>query len=347
MLASPAVPGTASVSAIVVSYAEPAATRAAVQSLLAQTHAPDQIVVVDNHPDAPARAALDGLDVELVRPERNLGFAPAVNLAARAARGEWLLCLNPDAVAAPDCVERLLEAGAPPDVGVVGAQVLLPDGETVNAGANPLHISGLSWSGRYLEPREDGPPRDALVVSGAALMIRAEAFRALGGFPPGFFLYHEDVDIGWRARAAGWRVRFCPRATVRHDYVFTKGADKWFWLERNRLWTVLTGYEARTLVLLAPLLAATEAAILLFALRGGWLGSKLRAYAALARSAPALVRWRRFVQGSRRVPDRELLDDFAGEIATPLLQHPLLGVVNPWLERYRRLVLRSLRSGRT
>jgi GT2 family glycosyltransferase len=341
------VSASASVSAIVVSYAEPGATRAAVESLLAQTRPPREILVVDNHPDAAARAALAGLDVELVRPERNLGFAPAVNLAAQRARGDWLLCLNPDAVAAPDCVERLLEAGADDDVGVVGAQVLLPDGETVNAGANPLHVSGLSWSGRYLQPREDGPPRDSVVVSGAALMVRARTFAELGGFPPGFFLYHEDVDLGWRARAAGWRVRFCPRATVRHDYVFAKGADKWFWLERNRLWTVLTGYESRTLALLAPLLLATELAILLFAARGGWLGSKLRAYAALLRAAPALARWRRFVQGSRRVADRDLLGDFAGEIATPLLRHPAIDAANPWLERYRRLVLRALGAGRT
>jgi GT2 family glycosyltransferase len=331
---------------VIVSYAEPAATRAAVASLLAQTRPPDEILVVENHPSGGAVRALDGLEVRVLRPARNLGFAPGVNLAAGEAAGEWLLLLNPDAVAAPDCLERLLACGEPADVAVVGAQVLLPDGERVNGGDNPVHLTGLSWAGRYLEPREDGPDRDTLVVSGAALIVRREVFLALRGFPPGFFLYQEDVDLGWRANAAGWRVRFCPAATVRHDYEFAKGGGKWFWLERNRLWTVLTGYEARTLLVLAPLLAATEAAILVVAVRNDWILQKLRAYVAVARAFPALLRWRRFVQDSRKASDRALLGHFVGEIHAPVLDGPLLATVNPWLERYRRVALWLLRADR-
>lgn len=340
-------PDLPSVSAIVVSYADAAATRAAVESLRAQTLRPAEILVVDNHPEGPAAAALAGLDVRIVRPEGNVGFAPAINLAAATARGEWLFCLNPDAIAAPDCLALLIEAADDRDVAVVGAQVLLPDGARTNAGDNPVHLTGLSWAGRYLEPREDGPPRDVLVVSGAAMLIRADAFRALRGFPPGFFLYHEDVDLGWRTNLSGARVRFCPRAIVSHDYEFAKGDTKWFWLERNRLWTVLSLYEARTLLLLAPLLAATEAAILLVAARQGWLGAKLRAYAALVRAAPALRRWRRSVQRARVVPDRELLPRFTGTVDSPVLAGPLLRAANPWLERYRRLLLKALGAGRT
>jgi GT2 family glycosyltransferase len=329
------------VSAIIVSFADPAATRAAVESLYAQTRPPDEVIVVDNHPGAPAAAALDGLDVDLVRPSHNLGFAPACNLAAQRARGDWLFVLNPDAVAERECLERLLEATGD-DVGLVGAQVLMPDGVRVNAGDNPLHLAGLSWSGRYLERREDGPPRDAAVVSGAAMLVRARAFRALEGFPPGFFLYQEDVDLAWRLRLAGWRVRFCPRAAVRHDYEFAKGRSKWFWLERNRLWVVLCNYDARTLLALAPLLAGVEVGVLLLAVRAGWLGEKLRAYGALLRALPLLARRRRCVQRSRRVADRELLEAMVGRMETPLLDSPLLAVGNPLMERYRRVLLALL-----
>jgi GT2 family glycosyltransferase len=337
--------GACNVSAVVVSYADPAATRAAVESLRAQTRAPDQVIVVDNHPDGPAAAALAGLDVELLRPERNLGFAPGIELAAASASGTWLFVLNPDAVAEPRCLELLLDA-AGDDVGLLGAQILLADGERTNAGDNPLHLSGLSWSGRFGEPREDGPPRDVAVVSGAAMLVRADTFRALGGFPPGFFLYQEDVDLAWRMRLAGRRVRYCPQAAVRHDYEFGKGRTKWFWLERNRLWVVLSNYEGRTLLLLAPLLAGVELAILALAARGGWLGEKLRAYGSLLRALPALVRWRRRVQASRVVPDSDLLEASAARMDTPLLRSPLLHVGNPLLERYRAAVLALLRQRR-
>ena len=72
------------------------------------------------------------------------------------------------------------------------------------------------------------------------------------------FMYEDDVDLCWRVRLAGWTVMFCPDAVVWHEYEFDKGTMKWYWLERNRLWTVLSNYSAITLVLLAPLLLGTE-----------------------------------------------------------------------------------------
>jgi GT2 family glycosyltransferase len=334
-----------SVSAIVVSYADADATRTAVQSLGRQTVAPVEVIVVDNHPHAPAAAALAGLEVSLVRPDGNIGFAPAIDLAARRAAGEWLFVLNPDAVAEPACLERLI-AAADEDVGLVGAQVLLADSERTNAGDNPLHISGLSWSGRYLEPREDAPPRDVAVVSGAAMLVRARALRDIGGFPPGFFLYQEDVDLAWRLRLAGWRVRYCPRAAVRHDYEFGKGRQKWFWLERNRLWIVLSNYSGGTLILLAPLLLGVEAGVIALAARGGWLPEKLRAYGALAKELRRLVGWRRRVQASRKVPDGEILRATTGRMETPLLRSSMLAIGNPIMECYRRALLAVSRQRR-
>src|SRR3954471_22323569 len=125
------------VSAIIVaSFEDPAVVRETVDSLLAQTRPPEEILVVDNHPDAVVSTALSDLPITAVPSGRNLGYPPAVNLGARHATGEWLLTLNPDAHAAPDCVERLLEA-ADADTAIVGAQVLLPDGST-NAGENPV-----------------------------------------------------------------------------------------------------------------------------------------------------------------------------------------------------------------
>ncbi len=211
----------------------------------------------------------------MLRPGANLGYVGACNLAAAEAAGEWLLFVNPDAVPAPDALERLL-AAADERTALAGAQILLPGAAQVNAGDNPLHVSGLSWAGRLHQPPEDGPPRDVAVASGACLLVRAADFARLGGYHEDYFLYHDDVDLAWRARLAGRRVVLVPEATAEHDYAFGKGGYKWFWLERNRLWTVLSNYETRTLVLLAPVLLATELAVLAFAVRSGWWREKLR-----------------------------------------------------------------------
>src|SRR3954453_20933449 len=176
-----------SVTGVVVSYADPDATSRAVGSLSRQTHPLEEILVVDNSPSGDLPELGD--DVRVLRPGVNLGYAPGCNLAASEARGDWLFFCNPDAIANERCVEKLLEAVREPTA-VVGAQVLLPGGRRVNAGDNPFHLSGLSWSGRLGEEREDGPPRDVAVASGAALLVRARAFGELGGYHPSCFLYY-------------------------------------------------------------------------------------------------------------------------------------------------------------
>jgi GT2 family glycosyltransferase len=331
---------TAPVTAVVVTYREPEAGRPAIASLERQTRRPAELLVVDNDPEA-GREFESSLPVQVLRPGGNLGYPNSCNVAGAEATQPWLFFLNPDAEAAPDCLERLLDA-ADERTAIVGAQVLLPDGR-VNAGDNPVHVTGLSWSGRYLEPAEHGPPRETAAVSGAALTTRTDVFRELGGHAPAFFLYVDDTDMAWRARLAGWKVVFCPEATVSHDYEFDKGPSKWLHLEHNRLWMVLSNYSARTLALLAPLLLAAEAGIAVQARRDGWWPQKLEAWRELAGRRRQLAGWRRRVQAQRTVGDRAIVERMRGEMDTPLVESPMLRRVNRWMERYRRVILRLLR----
>ena len=131
-------------------------------------------------------------------------------------------------------------------------------------------------------------------------MVRREAWDAVGGFDPEYFMYGEDLDLSLRLRLAGWGVGIVPAAArVEHAYEFAKGAYKWFYLERNRWWTVLGAYPARLLALLAPALLALRARAAAVAARGGWLRAKLRAQAAVLRSLPWALRRRRRVQALR------------------------------------------------
>jgi GT2 family glycosyltransferase len=334
------------VSAVVVGFSDPEATRHAVESLLGQSDVPIEILVLDNHPAAPTAAAMSGWPddprVRLLHSGSNLGYTRACNKAAHEARGEWLFFLNPDAHADPGCLRTMLQA-ADDMTGVVGAQVLLPDGRT-NAGDNPLHISGLAWSGGLGEPREHGAPRTVATVSGAALLARTRVFRELGGMCDRFFLYQDDVDLCWRMRLASWRVLFCPEAIAWHDYEFERGERKWYWLERNRLWSVLSNYSVLSLLLLGPLLLGTEMAVAALALRQGWGASLLRAWGSTIRSLPELLRWRRSVQRTRRVPDSELVALMTARFEPALLKSPAALRVAPLMEIYRRAVLRVLRA---
>src|SRR5205085_4623198 len=111
----------------------------------------------------------------------------------------------------------------------------------------------------------------------------------------------------------------------------------------NRLWMVLSNYSPRTLALLAPLLVAAEAGIALQARRDGWWAEKLAAWRDLVRDRRKLRGWRRRVQAQRAIGDRPIVDRMHGEMRTPLVQSSMLERANPWMERYRRAVLRLVR----
>lgn len=330
------------ITAIIVPFGQsPVAVRESVRALREQSRPPAEILIVDNHPSQLLAGELDE-EVRVIS-TANDGYPAAVNTAARVAGGEYLLLINPDAAADPGCLERLAgELDRDPRAAVCGAQILLADGLRTNAGDNPLHVSGISPSGRLGQPPEHGRTRQTIAVSGACCMLRRSAFERLGGLKESVFLYYDDVDFCWRARIAGHSVLFCPRATVRHDYDFSRHAPKWGWLEQGRLSAVLSNYERRTLIILLPLLAGIELVLLVIASREGWLVQKLSAYRELWRLRSQIRHQRRAVAASRRVPDRELMPFFSAGVDSPLLPRAPLRAGNVVCSLYmaaaRRLI---------
>jgi len=340
---------------VVVSYDEsPEEIHASLDSLLAQSPSPLEVLVIDNRPDRSVAYDLGGYAdaVRVIETGSNIGYSPAINLAAAHARGDYLVTLNSDARVEPGCLERLAAvADSDPQILLAGAQILLEDGVTQNAGHNPLHPTGISPAGGYGEPREQGEPRDVAVVSGACCLIRRQAFVRLGGFVDEFFVFYDDPDMGWRALIAGMRVVYCPEAAAVHGYEFgRRGKHKWFLLERNRLFSVLANYEGRTLLLLSPLLIATELGLLGVAAYGGWLPQKLRTYASVFALRKRLMQQRRTVQASRRRSDVDVLKLFEDRMDSALLPPPGPALANAVWVPYMRLVrlllrLTSPRSG--
>ena len=346
---------TTTITAVLVSYDEtPQQLRAAVDSLLAQTRAPAEILIIDNNPGRSSAPELRDYapEVRLIEPGSNIGYAPAINLAAERASGDYVLTLNPDAHVERECLERMSAvADCDSQILLVGAQVLLEDGVTRNAGANPMHPTGISPAGGFGEPREQGEPRDVAVVSGACCLIRRNAFLSLGGFVDEFFVFYDDPDMGWRALIAGMRVVYCPDAAALHGYDFERrGRRKWFLLERNRLFSLLANYEARTLVLLGPLLIATELGLLGVAAYGGWLPQKLQTYASVFALRKRLAEQRRAVRASRRRSDGEVLELFEDRMDSALLPPPGPALANalwvPYMRLVRLLLARTPPAGR-
>ncbi len=166
----------------------------------------------------------------VLAPGANLGFGHAVNLVAARTTAPWLLCLNADVELEPGALDALRAAGADGRVGAVAPRLLLPEGRTQHSVhslptlgftlAFNLGLAALSrrladrmlLEGRYDQERARPVPW----AIGAALLIRRQAFDGVGGFDERQWMYAEDLDLGWRLRDAGWRVRYEPGARARH-----------------------------------------------------------------------------------------------------------------------------------
>ncbi len=165
------------------------------------------------------------------RPE-NPGFGAAVNAVAELATGHaWIAAANADVALEPGALQTLVAAGhRDPAAGAIAPRLIAPDGSTQHSvfpfptlGFTVLFNLGVgrrrrAWADeRCLEGAWDAErARRVPWAVGAFLLVRREAWDAVGGFDPGQWLYAEDLDLGWRLARAGWATRYEPAARVRH-----------------------------------------------------------------------------------------------------------------------------------
>lgn len=176
------------------------------------------VVVVDNWSSAEERARIVTLGQErdwvVVTPRTNLGFGGGVNRGVAAARergADDMLLLNPDASIEPADLKALADAALADRHGIYAPIIRRPDGRVWFQGLWVDHEDGRMR--RYDDPPEKGH----LWLTGACLLIPAEAWDRIGGFDESFFLYWEDVDLSRRALDAGCSLNVVREATAVHD----------------------------------------------------------------------------------------------------------------------------------
>ncbi|MBA4246737.1 MAG: dTDP-Rha--alpha-D-GlcNAc-pyrophosphate polyprenol alpha-3-L-rhamnosyltransferase [Microbacterium sp.] len=206
------------------------------QSVLASTGVHLSIVVADNCPadGEGARQLAAHAGATYVPLDANPGYGAAVNAGVATLDDdiEWVLVSNPDVTLTPETIATLLATGrSDATIGAVGPCVLNSDGSVYpSARAIPSLRTGVGhallvrvwptnpFTRRYHDAeRTGGERRDAGWLSGACLLVRRSAFTRIGGFDEGYFMYFEDVDLGFRLARAGLRSVYEPLAVVTHD----------------------------------------------------------------------------------------------------------------------------------
>jgi exopolysaccharide biosynthesis polyprenyl glycosylphosphotransferase len=249
--------GDVDLSIVVVTHESAGDIRECLDSLAEVLHEVDaEVIVVDN-------ASTDGTadivsaahpEVRLIRKRARHGFSINCNIGAAAASGRHVMLLNPDTETRPGALRALVDyLDRHPEVGAVGPRLVFPDG-SLQASARrfpelastivrrtPLRTvmrSSEAERRHLLLDAHDERVRDADWLLGAAIAVRGEAFRRLGGFDDGYRLYCEDIDLCWRLHEDGWAVRYLPSAVIQHDL----GE-----LTRKRFLTVRTVWHFRSM----------------------------------------------------------------------------------------------------
>jgi GT2 family glycosyltransferase len=337
-------------SAVVVTFNSREAVRQSLPPLLRELSPDDEVVVVDNASTDGTPEAIRELApiVRVVENSSNEGFAAACNRGVEASSCGLVVLLNPDAAVAPGFGEAIRRPFADGRGWSAWMGLVTCDGgRSINTSGGIVHFTGIAWAGGAGEPASRAPtgPREVPFVSGACLAVPRKTWLDAGGFPPEFFLYHEDVDLSLRLRLAGGTLGVEPSARVDHDYEFEKGPAKWRFLERNRWSMIVRVYPGALIVLVLPALAATELALVAVSVAGGWGRQKALATLDTLRALPRLLRERRAIQARRRVS--------AGAFArwlTPDLDSAYLGraarsgMLRRVLRVYWRCVLLLLRA---
>jgi len=217
-------------SIIIVNWNSKDDLRECLQSLRLQTHSDLEIIVVDNG-SADGSIAMVEHDFPhclLLAQRENLGFAEACNIGIAASRSPWVAMLNNDAVADPHWAETLINAAvaAPADCGMLQSLLLYKGRPNViNSAGIELAYSGGGRDrkeGKHYVPENETAEENIFCPTAGAAAYRREMLDAIrlnsGYFDSVHFLYYEDMDIGWRARLAGWSARYIPTSIVYHKW---------------------------------------------------------------------------------------------------------------------------------
>jgi GT2 family glycosyltransferase/ubiquinone/menaquinone biosynthesis C-methylase UbiE len=191
---------------------------------------PFEVIVVDDRsPDDTIEVLERVSGIRVLRNPQNLGFLESCNLGAAATRGDVVVLLNNDTEVADGWLDALVDRlDGDPSIGLVGAQLVYPDGTLQEAGGI-VFSDGTGWNYGKGDDPDASPYRYAREVdycSGAAIAVRRDVWERVGGFDTRYVpAYYEDTDLAFAVRAIGLRVVYEPRSRVVHHEGISHGTD--------------------------------------------------------------------------------------------------------------------------
>ncbi len=283
-----------------------------------------EIIVVDNKSSDNSHIVCKKIfqDIILIENSKNVGFCEGNNIGIRKASGEFLVILNPDTEVSGKWLLELYNAFKENGEGLYQPKILsLNNKKEIQSTGNMIQLFGFGFTRDRgeLDKKQYGKIEQIGYASGACFFTSVKVFKKIGLFDPFLFLYHDDLELGWRSLQRGIKSFFVPKSTIYHaESPNLKWSNKkFYWLERNRKYCIRTHYSKKTYNKMRFSFFLIELMVSLFYLSKGMIITKLKADLDIWKNRKIIEEKNKELEENRIIPDTQIIKIFSDKIHTP------------------------------
>jgi hypothetical protein len=296
-----------------------------IESVLKTDYEKFEIVIVDNasEDDSINKCKERFEEIRIIENKKNLGYCEGNNVGIKSARGKFVVILNPDTIVESSWLKELIKGYEIFGDGMYQPRFLTTNDHKILQGTgNMINLFGFGFArnkgdideGQFNKPERIG------YASGTCLFTSKKIIEELDMFDSFLFAYHDDLDLCWRAALENIKSYYIPSSIVYHPpegYTFKWNSLKFYLLERNRQYCLLTHYSRETYFKMLPALIMIEIGVFFYYLKKGVLLSKFKATLSILKNFKHINSTYKKIQNKRKISDRELIKIFEDDITIP------------------------------
>ena len=283
-----------------------------------------EIIVVDNmsNDQSHKKCKTKFPEVKLIENTKNFGYCEGNNIGIRKAKGDFIMILNPDTITESDWIKELIFAYKKLGEGLYQPRILsLNEKDVLQSTGNMIHVFGFGFAkDKGIKDKDvDEEIKKIGYASGTCLFTSRNVLDKLGLLDSFLFLYHDDLDLGWRASQIGINSYYVPKSKIYHveSYSLKWSAKKFYWLERNRKYCLLTHYSKDTYAKIHSSLCLVDFFVWFFYISKGFLGAKIKAELDIRKNREFIETKYQELEKKKIIPDEKLIQEFPDEIFVP------------------------------
>ena len=312
------------ISIIILNYNAGNLLQNCVESVFKTNYNNFEVIVVDNtstdnsHKECKEKFK----EIILIENKKNYGYCEGNNCGIRNAKGEFIVILNPDTIVEKDWLNHFINAQEENGEGLYQPKILsLYEKKVLQSTGNMIQLFGFGYAkdkGVLDQQRREKITKIGY-ASGTCLFISKNLLDKIGFLDPFIFLYHDDLELGWRAAQLGFRSYYVPKSIIYHaeSYSLKWSSKKFFWLERNRKYCLLTHLSKSTYQKMKFSLFVVDIMVWLFYFAKGFLFAKIKAEIDITKNRDHILKKYNEIEQNKKIPDSEILKNFTDEIFLP------------------------------